>query len=1186
MIFFCIFIFSYNLFGWGPGNSSSGSAIIDLNTPANNKKQVIILKSDDFVLSDQWKRYIQYIENKQIKACLGVVAKELFNESLCVWSRSLLKKNNFEFWNHGLTHDCGDHPEFKGSSYEEQLDHIRNAQKIFKDNLGITPLAFGAPCNMIDENTSRALIDIEDIKIWLYGKKGWSGITLERWGNIEVPTGHPDYQQFVENYDQGHWEQYDCLVFQIHPGWWEDRRWEEFEKIIDFLTEKEVIFMTCAEYYQSITTTITVTNQENNGSGSLRAAIDMANSNNLENAVIILPAGTYYLSGLKGENNNAGGDLDIFANLTIRGADAASTIIDGNHNDRVFHIHSGRINITGVTIRNGRAGSGGGIRVDGGIVAMSDCLITKNTVADEGNLEEIGGGGVYIANAKITISGCTISENTGDSAAEIKGGGVYIRQSRSYRTDIRNSLLESNTGNKNPGGTGRGGGLYLMARNPNFEVKVINNTFRNNIAGTGELGEGGGVYFADVGNAHLERNRFLENSASVEGNGRGGAIFVSGETVFSMTNNLLVNNNASQSGSGIHISGSAKSVSDKSIAGTMMHNTLADNYNGLTGTSGEGIFVGDDVILNLINNLIMGHTTGINIIDTTGSSTVNADYNLFYNDSDPVVGTNALLQDPMLTSEFKPMENSPVIDAGEILEIVARDLDGHSRPQGNGYDIGCYEYIPGLEPLISLDRTLLNFATCGTYATDSQLFRVSNSGTGVLDWTATANESWIQVNPSNGRGSGIVSVTIDPDGLTMGTYNGTISIADSLAGNSPQTVNINLTVYKPGLMTAPFGEFAVPAEGTTGVTGSIPLSGWALDNIGVEKVEIYLEQEKKLIFVDEAIFVEGARPDVEQAYPGYPYNYKAGWGYMLLTYFLPHQGNGTYTFHALATDCEGNRFTLGTKTITCSNADAVKPFGSIDIPVPGGTGSGKSFAHWGWVLTPSPNQIPIDGSTINVWVDGVNLGHPIYNIYRGDIAGLFPGYFNSEGPAGYFYLNTTVYENGIHTIQWTAEDTAGNKDGIGSRYFFIQNIGGLYDPQAARDFANSGFKRLPIKKEDFQSLPVDHYTPVEVLKGYRKHLQPQRIYPADAGIIHIKIKELEPVEIRFPYESAEITGFMRVGSQFKSLPVGSTLDVKTKTFCWQPGPGFVGGYRMNFIVKEKNGEMKRMDVVVEILMKF
>jgi hypothetical protein len=240
----------------------------------------------------------------------------------------------------------------------------------------------------------------------------------------------------------------------------------------------------------------------------------------------------------------------------------------------------------------------------------------------------------------------------------------------------------------------------------------------------------------------------------------------------------------------------------------------------------------------------------------------------------------------------------------------------------------------------------------------------------------------------------------------------------------------------------PFGNFDTPLDGST-LRSSVPVTGWALDDISPASVKIYREPENgegiNLIYIGDAVFVEGARPDIEQAYPGYPNNASAGWGYMMLTNFLPNDGNGTFTLHAIAMDSGGHRATLGTKTITCDNANTVKPFGAIDTPAPGGTVSGSSYRVVGWVLTPRPNEIPKDGSTIHVYVDGADLGHPVYNIYRSDIAELFPGYANSDGAAAYFDLDTTAYTDGVHTISWAAVDDAGNADGIGSRFFIIQN---------------------------------------------------------------------------------------------------------------------------------------------------
>jgi len=102
-----------------------------------------------------------------------------------------------------------------------------------------------------------------------------------------------------------------------------------------------------------------------------------------------------------------------------------------------------------------------------------------------------------------------------------------------------------------------------------------------------------------------------------------------------------------------------------------------------------------------------------------------------------------------------------------------------------------------------------------------------------------------------------------------------------------------------------------------------------LDDTGIGSVKIYREQGNTLVYIGDGVFVEGARPDVAAAYPYYPNNTKAGWGYMMLTNFLPNSGNGAFVIHAVATDVFGNTATLGTKTIHCDNVHAVRKRGTV-----------------------------------------------------------------------------------------------------------------------------------------------------------------------------------------------------------------------------------------------------------------
>jgi glucose/arabinose dehydrogenase len=241
----------------------------------------------------------------------------------------------------------------------------------------------------------------------------------------------------------------------------------------------------------------------------------------------------------------------------------------------------------------------------------------------------------------------------------------------------------------------------------------------------------------------------------------------------------------------------------------------------------------------------------------------------------------------------------------------------------------------------------------------------------------------------------------------------------------------------------PFGVVDTPANGASGLAGAVPVTGWALDDTAVQAVEIWRDavagEPASPVFVGSATFVPGARPDIAAAYPAFPNADRAGWGYMLLTNMLPGGGNGSYTLRAWAVDSDGARTLLGSRAVSASNATATKPFGTIDTPGQGQTVSGATYVVFGWTLTPLPGAIPKNGSTIQVFVDGAPVGHPTYNLYRADIAALFPGYANSDGAVGFFDVDTTALANGLHTIAWSVTDDEGRVDGIGSRYFWVQN---------------------------------------------------------------------------------------------------------------------------------------------------
>ncbi|HNX98050.1 MAG TPA: hypothetical protein PKK12_10255, partial [Candidatus Aminicenantes bacterium] len=516
-------------------------------------------------------------------------------------------------------------------------------------------------------------------------------------------------------------------------------------------------------------------------------------------------------------------------------------------------------------------------------------------------------------------------------------------------------------------------------------------------------------------------------------------------------------------------------------------------------------------------------------------------------------------------------------------------------------------------PEIAVNHRQLYFckqAGNGT-ATGAQIIKISNAGAGTLVWQTTPSVSWLACTPQSGTQTGQVSVSLNAGSLVEGVYQGVVAIADtSNSAVAPQYVQVQLTVVAAGSGAAPFGSFDTPANGTTGVTGSIGVTGWALDDMEVVAVKIYRDPvtgetagSNGKVFIGDAVFSDGARPDVEQLYPNLPLSSRAGWGYMMLTNFLPNQGNGTFTLHAYVTDREGHTVTLGARRITCNNATANLPFGAIDTPAQGGTVSGASYVNFGWALTPQPGIIPTDGSTINVWVDGAPLGHPVYNQYRSDIATLFPGYANSNGAVGYFYLDTTTFTNAIHTIAWSVEDSLGRISGIGSRYFQVLNEGaasGLTSASVGSDDASRG-----TSMGSYSSTALVAVVPeADGGLAYRCGLDPQGEFvemPAGLGDpLTITLRGLDRLEL-VPFvannspasytlggrsetmDMRACRGYLKVGDELRELPIGGSLDRRSGRFCWIPGPGFLGEYPLVFVRREADGREFRREVTVRVL---
>ncbi len=439
------------------------------------------------------------------------------------------------------------------------------------------------------------------------------------------------------------------------------------------------------------------------------------------------------------------------------------------------------------------------------------------------------------------------------------------------------------------------------------------------------------------------------------------------------------------------------------------------------------------------------------------------------------------------------------------------------------------------------------------------------------------------MTPTSGTGPANLSISVVSSSTlpSSGVVDGAISFSFSGASNSPGPVNIRLTLKPNGTSAAAFGVVDTPLENTTGVTGAVPFTGWALDDVEVQKVTICRAAVtgetapidgncggNAQIFVGSGVFIDGSRPDVQVAFPTFPQSSKGGWGFMVLTNTLPGQGNGSFVFSSYAHDLDGHVTLLGTRTMACDNAHATLPFGSIDTPNQGETIAGSSYVNFGWVLTQQPKIVPVDGSTISVSVDGTTLGTVSYNHPRADIAAIFPGYRNTDGPVGFRMIDTTVLSNGLHTIVWTATDNAGLTGGIGSRFFRVSNG------------ASALTMAAEVAPPRLEGLPIDR-TPIVGRRGWSHDAAIRGYAVGSSGRTIVRGEEIDRFELWLApdlFDGVTYTGYLRVGDALTALPVGSQLNSSTGTFVWSPGVGFVGAYDLVFVRWADAQPVARQDV--------
>jgi parallel beta-helix repeat protein/predicted outer membrane repeat protein len=290
---------------------------------------------------------------------------------------------------------------------------------------------------------------------------------------------------------------------------------------------------------------ITVTNLDDAGPGSLRAAIMQANDE-------AGPETIEFDAALVGTIELTSGELDITDSLTINGPGQDVVTIDVKGQSRVFNIDDGTasridVEIGGLTITGGKTiFSGGGI-FNREILTVTGSTISGNTA---------GQGGAIYAEADVALVNSTISGNS----AGTQGGGIYA-----YDADVTviGSTVSGNIAGRS------GGGIHVETDDPDVVVTITDSTISGNTSGS----RGGGIY-ADDGDVTLTHSTISGNTA-VE---IGGGLFISGSDL--TVSNSTISENRSVGGGGIFFEGGVEDGDQLTVLDSTISNNVASENGG------------------------------------------------------------------------------------------------------------------------------------------------------------------------------------------------------------------------------------------------------------------------------------------------------------------------------------------------------------------------------------------------------------------------------------------------------------------------------------------------------------------------------------------------------------------------------------------------------------------------------
>jgi len=389
--------------------------------------------------------------------------------------------------------------------------------------------------------------------------------------------------------------------------------------------------------------------------------------------------------------------------------------LDGEDARRVIHVSgagAATVRLEGFTVTRGSTtGDGAGLYVQGADLTLSRMVFDSNVQYTDVAGSESYGGGAAVKGGALVVEDSTFRLNSAWAPTSAMGGGLAVVDPYSvqmsgctfYGNDAWHAsgfysgissakglacvTVTNSTFDQNGQGLSQGsasGGYASAAWIHDADVRLEGNTFTGNKA----LGDLGALQVA-YGTAQVLRNVFRNNECAYTS-----GLSLSWIDGFSFTNNLLADN-LTTNGPDYPCVDIVKST------GQMLHNTIARN----TGT--YGVRLDGSSTVTFANNIIARHGVGVTVA-SGGSASLEATLwgsGVWANTTadtagDGTIGTYLDIHgDPAFVDpdngNYRILSGSAAKNAGENAGVLV-DLDERCRPQGGGFDIGAFEFGPGV----------------------------------------------------------------------------------------------------------------------------------------------------------------------------------------------------------------------------------------------------------------------------------------------------------------------------------------------------------------------------------------------------------------------------------------------------------------------------------------------------------